>query len=65
IDPAASPPDEEAFPTVWSYGDLDLPLEYEFDPDSPADGLVVDVPLAGLDRIDPSVFAWNVPGRRT
>lgn len=64
IDPGARAPDEEAFPRSWHYGDLDLPLTYEFDTTSPYDGVTVDVPLASLDRIDPGVFEWNVPGFR-
>ncbi len=64
IDPAAAAPDEEAFPDEWRHGDLALPLEYEFDPASPRDGVTIDVPLEGLDRIDPTAFEWNVPGLR-
>jgi ATP-dependent helicase HrpA len=64
IDPQAAATDPEAFPAVWEYGDLELPLEYEFDPTSPADGMTVDVPLRGLERIDPSAFEWHVPGLR-
>ncbi|MDJ0663032.1 MAG: ATP-dependent RNA helicase HrpA [Acidimicrobiia bacterium] len=64
IDPSSAAPDPEAFPQVWEYGDLGLPLEYEFDPASATDGVTVDVPLRGLDRIDPSVFEWHVPGLR-
>ncbi|MDJ0952054.1 MAG: ATP-dependent RNA helicase HrpA [Acidimicrobiia bacterium] len=64
IDPASAAPDASAFPQVWEYGDLGLPLEYEFDPASPADGVTIDVPLRGLDRIDPTVFEWHVPGLR-
>ncbi len=64
IDDASPPPDPEAFPPVWHHGDLDMKLEYEHDPSSPTDGLTVDVPLHGLDRLDPAVFEWNVPGLR-
>ena len=64
IDPVAAAPDPEAFPQVWEYGDLGLPLEYVFDPASATDGVTVDVPLRGLDRIDPTVFEWHVPGLR-
>ncbi len=64
IDPTVAAPDPEAFPKVWEYGDLGLPLEYEFDPTSPDDGMTVDIPLQGLDRIDPAVFEWHVPGYR-
>ncbi len=64
IDDASAAPDPEAFPEVWHYGDLDMELEYEHDPSSPTDGLTIDVPLHGLDRLDPAVFEWNVPGLR-
>ncbi len=56
--------DTEAFPRVWSYGDVDLPLEYVFDPASDADGLTVDVFVGDLDRLDPAAFEWHVPGYR-
>ena len=64
IAPGAEALDEDAFPHTWSYGDLDLALDYEFDPTSDADGVTVDVPLAALDRIDPTAFEWQVPGLR-
>jgi ATP-dependent helicase HrpA len=64
IEPGARAPDEESFPRSWHYGDLDLPLEYEFDPASPYDGVTIEIPVASLDRIDPSVFDSNVPGLR-
>ena len=64
IDPAARLPDEEAFPSVWRHGDVAMPVAYEFDPDSPTDGITIDVPLGALDRLDPGVFGWHVPGRR-
>lgn len=64
IDPGADPVDEEAFPEAWTHGDLVMPLTYEFDPSSPTDGITVDVPIQGLDRVDPAVFEWHVPGLR-
>ena len=64
IDPAARPVDERSFPNVWSYGDIDLDLSYEFDTTSDEDGVTVDIPLGSLDRLDPTGFAWNVPGLR-
>jgi ATP-dependent helicase HrpA len=64
VEPTAEPIDEEAFPVAWRHGDLTLPLAYEFDPNSPTDGITVDVPLHGLDRVDPAALEWNVPGRR-
>ncbi len=64
IDPAEAEPNPDAFPEVWEYGDLGLPLEYEFDPASPTDGMTIDIPLQGMVRIDPAVFEWHVPGMR-
>ncbi|HSJ71280.1 MAG TPA: ATP-dependent RNA helicase HrpA [Acidimicrobiia bacterium] len=56
--------DEDAFPAEWDYGDLVLDLAYEFDTSSDSDGLTVDIPVAALDRIDPTVFEWTIPGFR-
>jgi ATP-dependent helicase HrpA len=64
IDARAVAPDPEAFPEVWHHGDLAFTLDYEFDPSSPTDGVTIDVPLADLERTDPAVFEWNIPGRR-
>ena len=64
VDPSGGTVDEEAFPEVWVHGDLALPLTYEFEPGSPSDGITVDVPVQGLDRVDPAVFEWHVPGLR-
>jgi ATP-dependent helicase HrpA len=64
IDPDAGEIDEGSFPTEWHYGDITMPLAYEFDPSSPTDGVTIDVPLRGLDRLNPSLLEWNVPGLR-
>jgi ATP-dependent helicase HrpA len=64
IDPAARSVDEVGFPPAWEHGDLSLPLGYQFDPSSPGDGVTIDVPLGSLDRINPVLFEWNVPGLR-
>jgi ATP-dependent helicase HrpA len=64
IDPSAEPPDETAFPRVWSYGDVDFPIEYRFDPEAADDGITVDVPVTSLEMVDPAAFDWHVPGLR-
>ncbi len=64
IRPDAETPDAELFPTEWMHGDLRLPLTYEFDVASQTDGVTVEVPVDLLDRIDPDVFEWNIPGLR-
>ncbi len=62
--PGAAEVDLQAFPDVWSYEDLTLALRYRFEPGSTQDGVSVQVPLAVLDRLDPQVFSWQVPGLR-
>ncbi len=64
IDPSVERSGDEAFPSVWRYGDVEMPLAYEFDPTSPSDGVTIDVPLDRLDRVDPTIFDWQVPGLR-
>jgi ATP-dependent helicase HrpA len=49
-------------PDVWVQGDLELPLTYQFEPGSEADGVTVHVPLAVLNRVSPEDFDWQVPG---
>ncbi|MEA2010957.1 MAG: ATP-dependent RNA helicase HrpA, partial [Actinomycetota bacterium] len=64
LDPDVEMPDEEAFPEVWQYGDVTMPVAYEFDPASDSDGATIDIPIGGLSRIDPEIFDGHVPGLR-
>ncbi|MDH4307453.1 MAG: ATP-dependent RNA helicase HrpA [Acidimicrobiia bacterium] len=64
FDPAADRANSDQFPEVWRHGDLELPIHYEFDPSSPSDGVTIDLTLDQVDRVDPSVFEWQVPGLR-
>ncbi|MFH5821303.1 ATP-dependent RNA helicase HrpA [Georgenia sp. AZ-5] len=50
------------FPDAWRQGDLTLPLTYQFEPGSYADGVTVHVPVAVLSRLRPDGFDWMVPG---
>ena len=54
--------DESQFPSVWPQGDLELPLTYQFDPGTEADGVTVHIPLPVLNRVRPEGFDWLVPG---
>src|SRR5690606_30028488 len=57
--------DAEAFPDEWSTdGGGALHVAYEFDPQSPTDGVSVEVPLGALRQLDAEPFEWNVPGLR-
>ena len=64
IDREEAAADERDYPEHWVVGDLSLPLTYEFEPGSPRDGLVVNIPVASLRHLDASTFEWNVPGVR-
>jgi ATP-dependent RNA helicase HrpA len=52
------------FPDAWRHGDADLPLEYEFDPGAPTDGVTVDIPVTTLGHLQAADFSWPVPGLR-
>ena len=56
--------DESDFPTTWPQGDLELPLTYQFEPGTDADGVTVHIPLVLLARVRPDGFGWMVPGLR-
>lgn len=57
--------DESRFPSRWPQGDLSLPLTYQFQPGTEADGVTVHIPLVTLARLRPEGFGWMVPGLRT
>ncbi|WP_123915965.1 ATP-dependent RNA helicase HrpA [Georgenia muralis] len=50
------------FPDTWGQGDLTLPLTYQFEPGTHADGVTVHVPVEVLARLRPDGFDWMVPG---
>jgi ATP-dependent helicase HrpA len=52
------------FPDVWRQGELNLALEYRFEPGTPNDGVTVHTPLIAINQLDPEDFAWQVPGLR-
>jgi ATP-dependent helicase HrpA len=54
--------DATAFPEKWPQGELSLPLTYQFQPGSDADGVTVHIPIAVLARVVPDGFDWMVPG---
>jgi ATP-dependent helicase HrpA len=56
--------DGDEFPEEWHHGDLVMPVHYAYEPGAEIDGVIVDVPASGLDRLDPAVFEWHVPGHR-
>ncbi|WP_062522409.1 ATP-dependent RNA helicase HrpA [Demequina silvatica] len=54
--------DPSQFPERWPQLDLELPLTYQFEPGTAADGVTVHVPVGVLARVIPDGFDWLVPG---
>ncbi|MDQ3475690.1 MAG: ATP-dependent RNA helicase HrpA, partial [Actinomycetota bacterium] len=61
---AAGAVSDDAFPDVWTSGDLRLPLSYRFEPGAPDDGVTVDVPVAVVNQLSGDALGWTVPGMR-
>lgn len=64
VNPEADEVPEQDFPDVWTTGDIDLALTYQFEPGTSADGVTVHIPLPLLNQIEPDRFEWQVPGLR-
>jgi ATP-dependent helicase HrpA len=60
----ASSVSDDDFPDHWVVGDLALPLSYQFEPGTAADGVTVHIPLPVLNRVSTQGFDWQVPGLR-
>jgi ATP-dependent helicase HrpA len=58
---AVSPVD---WPQAWRQDDVELALDYRFEPGAAHDGVTVRVPLALLGRVRENGFEWLVPGLR-
>jgi len=61
--------DHGAYPEVWTSqtpgtSSSPLPVSYEFQPGSEADGVTIDIPLKRLNQASPEEFSWQVPGLR-
>lgn len=52
------------FPDHWQFGQLSLPVSYQFAPGAGRDGVSVSIPLAQLNQLSPEPFSWQVPGLR-
>ncbi|BCY12532.1 ATP-dependent RNA helicase HrpA [Actinoplanes sp. L3-i22] len=56
--------DPNNFPDAWLSAGIKLPLLYEFEPNSHADGVTVRIPLDLINKVDAEDFGWSVPGFR-
>ncbi|WP_430867005.1 ATP-dependent RNA helicase HrpA [Demequina aurantiaca] len=54
--------DASGFPEVWPQGELTLPLTYQFEPGTDADGVTVHIPIEVLAQVSADGFDWMVPG---
>ncbi|MBX6723699.1 MAG: DUF3418 domain-containing protein, partial [Dactylosporangium sp.] len=64
VNPAAGGVTTEDYPDFWWQGELRLPLSYQFEPGTAADGVTVHIPLPVLGQVRPDGFDWQVPGLR-
>ncbi len=64
VRPAAPSVDPAQYPEIWRSGDLVLPVSYQFEPGTAADGVTVHVPLDVVNRVDAQDFEWQIPGLR-
>ena len=52
----------ELYPDAVTVEGVTIPLQYRYDPGSPADGVTALVPLAALNQLPAEAFEWLVPG---
>lgn len=51
-------------PDIWRADEIELRVDYRFDPGALDDGMTIEIPLEHLQRLDPGRFEWLVPGYR-
>ena len=64
VSDAAAAVDRAGYPDSWQTDGVALPLTYQFEPGTAADGVTVHIPLAVLNQVSPGGFGWQVPGLR-
>ncbi|NTS77360.1 ATP-dependent RNA helicase HrpA [Catenovulum sp. SM1970] len=52
------------YPDKWQQGNLNLNLEYVFEPNQDDDGINVIIPLPLLNQVKPAGFDWTIPAYR-
>ena len=52
------------YPQTWEQNGITLPLTYQFEPGTAADGVTVHIPLDILNQVDDDGFDWQVGGLR-
>jgi ATP-dependent helicase HrpA len=64
VNEAARGVDRSQYPDVWRHDDFELPLTYQFEPGTEADGVTVHIPLPVLNQVGADGFDWQIPGLR-
>jgi ATP-dependent helicase HrpA len=64
VKPGSAGLDRDDYPDEWRQGSLVLPLTYQFEPGTEADGVTVHIPLPVLNQVRPDGFDWQIPGLR-
>ena len=54
----------EDYPQTWEQNGVTLPVTYQFEPGTAADGVTVHIPLDVLNQVDDIGFDWQVAGLR-
>ena len=54
----------EDYPQIWEQNGITLPVTYQFEPGTAADGVTVHIPLDVLNQVDDIGFDWQVAGLR-
>lgn len=55
---------EDDYPDTWVQRDIQLPIDYQFNPGGRTDGMTVTVPVTLLPQLTDDGFDWLVPGMR-
>ncbi|HZE31083.1 MAG TPA: ATP-dependent RNA helicase HrpA [Actinoallomurus sp.] len=64
VNDAAEEIQQADYPDVWQADDQRLPLSYQFEPGTDADGVTVQIPLPVLNQVGAEGFDWQIPGLR-
>jgi ATP-dependent RNA helicase HrpA len=64
VNPDAGDVRPDAYPDAMSHNDIELGLQYRFEPGTTTDGVTVQVPLALLGKVSADGLPWQIPGMR-
>jgi len=62
VEEQAEEPASADFPSTVAVRQMQLPLDYRFEPGAEQDGVTLTVPMEALNQLDPQRLGWLVPG---